>query len=63
LVLEAGGKFYFAKDAVLKPEQVMVAYGQQRVAQFLKLKQEMDRAGLFDSDLAERVFCSRTTPQ
>ena len=55
-VLEAGGKFYFAKDAVLTANDVERAYGRDRVAAFLKLKEKLDPTGLFGSDLAERVF-------
>ena len=29
-VLDAGGRFYFAKDAVLTPDQVRRAYGEER---------------------------------
>lgn len=62
LVLGAGGTFYFAKDAVLKPAQVTAAYGEQRIAQFLSLKQDLDPSGLFGSNLAERVFSSPNAP-
>jgi FAD/FMN-containing dehydrogenase len=55
-VLEVGGKFYFAKDAVLRPKDVVRAYGRDRVEQFLSLKQKLDPSGLFGSDLFERVF-------
>jgi FAD/FMN-containing dehydrogenase len=55
-VLEAGGKFYFAKDAVLTAEDVARAYGHERVNRFLDLKRKLDPSGLFGSDLAERVF-------
>lgn len=57
-VLEAGGKFYFAKDAVLRPADVERAYGHETLASFFALKQRLDPEGLFGSALAERVFSS-----
>jgi FAD/FMN-containing dehydrogenase len=59
-VLDVNGKFYFAKDAVLTPEDVERAYGHDRVKQFLVLKRDIDPTGLFGSDLSERVFATQT---
>jgi FAD/FMN-containing dehydrogenase len=56
LVLDAHGKFYFAKDAVLRPKDVIRAYGKERVDAFLELKRRYDPTGLFGSDLSVRVF-------
>ncbi|MGC4065733.1 MAG: FAD-binding oxidoreductase [Polyangiaceae bacterium] len=61
LVLDAQGKFYFAKDAVLRPGDVLRAYGKERVETFLELKRRYDPTGLFGSDLSVRVF-SEPTP-
>ncbi len=55
-VLDAGGKFYFAKDAVLRPNDVDRAYGRARLDQFNALKQKLDPANLFASDLTRRAF-------
>jgi len=56
LVLASGGKFYLAKDAVLRPEDAEQAFGKSNVFGFLALKQQLDPTGLFSSDLFERVF-------
>jgi FAD/FMN-containing dehydrogenase len=54
-VLEAGGNFYLAKDAVLTSEDARKMYG-ERLTQFFQLKHRLDPAGLLCSDLARRVF-------
>ncbi len=54
-VLAAGGKFYFAKDAVLQPEHVRRAYGEDTLARFAAIKRRLDPQGVLRSDLAERV--------
>jgi FAD/FMN-containing dehydrogenase len=54
-VLAAGGKFYFAKDAVLRPDQVMRAYGAERLAKFAAVRKRIDPDGLLTTDLARRV--------
>jgi FAD/FMN-containing dehydrogenase len=55
-VLEAGGRFYFAKDAVLTADQVRRAYGDQRVQQFLSMKSRLDPQGLLANDLWRRAL-------
>jgi FAD/FMN-containing dehydrogenase len=54
-VLDAGGRFYFAKDAVLRPADVERAYGRERVARFLALKRRLDPDDVLTSDLWRRV--------
>jgi decaprenylphospho-beta-D-ribofuranose 2-oxidase len=54
-VLEAGGKFYFAKDAVLRPTDVKRAYGEERLAKFAALRSRLDPSGLLSSDLWRRI--------
>jgi len=54
-VLEAGGRFYFAKDAVLTADQVRRAYGEDRVQQFLAIKSRLDPQGLLANDLWRRA--------
>jgi len=56
LVLAAGGKFYFAKDSVLRPEDVTRFLPPDRLAAFAALKQELDPGGVFATDLSRRVF-------
>lgn len=57
-VLAAGGKFYFAKDAVLRTLDVERAYGRETLDRFFALKARLDPQGLFHSDLAARAFGS-----
>ncbi len=54
-VIAAGGRFYFAKDSVLEPDQVARAFGSERLESFKAMKQRLDPGGLFVSDLARRV--------
>lgn len=56
MVLDAGGKFYFAKDAVLRPGDAQRAYGAERLERFFTLKDRLDPAGVLGTDLARRVF-------
>jgi len=58
LVLEAGGKFYFAKDAVLGHEAMVRAFAARKRDAFLALKQEVDPGGLLETDLWRRIFAS-----
>jgi decaprenylphospho-beta-D-ribofuranose 2-oxidase len=59
LVLAAGGRFYFAKDAVLQPEDVERSYGADRVDRFLAIKARLDPDGVLTSDLWRRVSRDR----
>jgi decaprenylphospho-beta-D-ribofuranose 2-oxidase len=55
-VLAAGGKFYFAKDSVLRKGDVERAYGRERIDQFLAIKQQLDPNGVLTSDLWSRAL-------
>jgi FAD/FMN-containing dehydrogenase len=55
-VLEAKGRFYFAKDAVLTQEQVKAAYGEERLARFRAMKERLDPEQVLVSDLGRRVL-------
>jgi FAD/FMN-containing dehydrogenase len=59
LVLDAGGRFYFAKDAVLRPEDVERSYGRERVERFLDIKERLDPDWVLTSDLWRRVGLRR----
>jgi decaprenylphospho-beta-D-ribofuranose 2-oxidase len=54
--LDAGGRFYFAKDSVLAPDQVRRAFGEERLRAFFALKRRVDPDGLFASDLSRRAL-------
>ena len=56
VVLEAGGRFYFAKDLVLGYRAMLEAFPEDRREAFLSLKQEVDPAGVLDTALFQRVF-------
>ncbi|MDA1265866.1 MAG: FAD-binding oxidoreductase [Planctomycetota bacterium] len=56
IVLDAGGKFYFAKDLVLGQRAMVEAFPEGRREQFLALKRETDPEGLLDTALFRRIF-------
>lgn len=55
LVLEAGGRFYLAKDSTLRPEDFSASVGEESIAEFREAKRRLDPEGLFTSALAERL--------
>jgi len=56
LVLERGGRFYFAKDSVLGPRAVEAMYDRDKLAAFRALKAELDPDELLQTDLWRRAF-------
>jgi len=60
-VIAAGGKFYFAKDAALRAEDVLASYGTETVARFAAIKQRLDPQGVLASDLVRRALPSLLT--
>ncbi len=56
LVLDAGGRFYFAKDSALHLMSAAEAVGAERAAKFLALKQENDPENLLQTNLSRRLF-------
>ena len=58
-VLAGGGKFYFAKDSVLRPADVERAYGRACIDQFLAIKQRLDPTNTLTSDLWSRALAPR----
>ncbi|HEV7516773.1 MAG TPA: FAD-binding oxidoreductase [Thermoanaerobaculia bacterium] len=54
-VLDAGGSFYLAKDALLNREEIARAYGERLVA-FQAMKRRLDPDGVLTSDLARRLL-------
>jgi FAD/FMN-containing dehydrogenase len=54
-VLERGGKFYFAKDSLLRSKDVERMFGPERLAAFRSLRQRFDPKGILSSDLSRRV--------
>ncbi len=56
MVLEAGGRFYFAKDATLRPETAWAFLGHDTVQRFLDLKRAWDPHDVLQTDLYRRIF-------
>ena len=56
LVLEAGGRFYFAKDSALHRSSVAAAIGEERVSRFFRLKCACDPEKLLQTNLYRRLF-------
>lgn len=58
LVLDAGGRFYFAKDSALHRSAVVEALGADRISKFFALKRECDPENLLQTNLSRRLFGS-----
>lgn len=55
VVLDAGGRFYYAKDAVLLQSSFARVHGEPAVAQFRALKERCDPERLLQTDLSRRL--------
>lgn len=55
VVLTAGGRFYYAKDAVLLASSFARVHGEPTVARFRELKQRLDPDRLLQTDLSRRL--------
>ncbi len=55
LVLDAGGKFYLAKDSTMRPGDFRASIGEESWSRFHDLKAEMDPDCLLTSALAKRL--------
>lgn len=56
IVLDAKGRFYFAKDSTLRRETVAGYLGSETIQQFKALKRKTDPENLLQSDLYRRCF-------
>ncbi len=56
IVVDAGGRFYFAKNSETLPETTVRFLGEETVRRFKSLKKRCDPNGLLESDLYRRVF-------
>jgi decaprenylphospho-beta-D-ribofuranose 2-oxidase len=56
IVLQGGGRFYFAKNSETTAETAQAFYGTDTIAKFKKLKKRCDPQGLLESDLYRRIF-------
>lgn len=55
IVLDAGGRFYPAKDSVLRPQDLYRAWGQERVERFRGLRRRLDPNRVLRTEWAARV--------
>jgi hypothetical protein len=56
IVLNAGGRFYFAKNSETSAESARAFLGEETIARFEGLKKRCDPKNLLESDLFRRVF-------
>ena len=56
IVIQAGGRFYFAKNSETSAEHTRAFLGDETIAKFKKLKKRCDPENLLESDLHRRVF-------
>ncbi len=56
IVLDAGGRFYFAKDSTLTADVVEAYLGKKTVNKFKQLKAKVDPQGILQTDLYRRCF-------
>jgi FAD/FMN-containing dehydrogenase len=56
MVLDAGGRFYFAKNSETSAETTRAFLGDETVEKFKKLKKRTDPNDLLESDLYRRIF-------
>ncbi len=56
LVLQAGGRFYFAKDASVTPQVALAFLGEETVRRFFALKDRYDPQDVLQTALYRRVF-------
>jgi decaprenylphospho-beta-D-ribofuranose 2-oxidase len=59
IVTATGGRFYYAKDSTLAPEDLGDFYGEERVQRFLTLKREVDPEARWQTELWKRLFAER----
>ena len=55
-MIEAGGRFYFAKDSTLTPRSFAPVLAEERVQRFLAQKAACDPEGLLETQLFRRIF-------
>jgi FAD/FMN-containing dehydrogenase len=59
VVLEGGGRFYFAKDLVIGREDAKAMFPREKFEAFLALKRELDPSTLLETNLSRRVLGER----
>jgi decaprenylphospho-beta-D-ribofuranose 2-oxidase len=59
IVLQAGGRFYFAKNSETSAEAARAFLGEETLKEFKRLKQRCDPNNVLESDLHRRLFGRR----
>ena len=62
ITCEAGGRFYFAKDSTLTPEDLTRCHPPENLQTFLELKQKCDPEGILQTNLSRRIWPDLYTP-
>jgi FAD/FMN-containing dehydrogenase len=62
ITLDAGGRFYFAKDSTLTPEDVQRSYPSENLQTFLELKRKCDPEAVLQTNLSRRVWPELSDP-
>lgn len=58
IVLDAGGRFYFAKDSTLHPSTVRAYLGKETIGRFRALKERCDPDHVLQTNLWRRLFAA-----
>ncbi len=61
IVMESGGRFYFAKDSTLSHSRLGPYLEEDRVRRFLELKDQFDPDGILQTELFKRIFGAEQT--
>ena len=56
VVLANGGRFYFAKDATLRPQDFKAFLGEETLKKFAELKKKYDPENILQTDLSRRLI-------
>jgi hypothetical protein len=56
IIVESGGRFYFAKDSTLRPESARSFLGPKTLASLMDLKLLCDPDGVLQSNLSRRIL-------
>ena len=56
MVVESGGRFYFAKDSTLRPESARSFLGQKTLVSLMDLKLLCDPDGVLQTNLSRRIL-------
>ncbi len=56
IVLAHGGRFYFAKDATLRPQDLKAFLGEETLKKFAELKKKYDPDNIIQTDLSRRLL-------